>query len=97
MYAKGSILCRPQLARSETKVVLTSPPSSLPTKSQFFRPTLGDLHRVPVLCGARRGAENGERAKHRRRRPDRQRSSSIHGAPFVVAASALDGGRVTPR
>ena len=38
MYVKGSILCRPQLASSKTKVALTSPPSSLPTKSQFFRP-----------------------------------------------------------
>jgi hypothetical protein len=33
MYAKGSILWRLQLARSDTKTALTSPPSSLPTKA----------------------------------------------------------------
>ena len=39
MYAKGSSLCKLQLASNDTRVALTSPPSSLPTKSEFFRPT----------------------------------------------------------
>src|SRR4051794_24965591 len=41
-YVKGLILCRPQLARGDTKVALTSPPSWLPTKaSSSARPPPG--------------------------------------------------------
>lgn len=39
MYVQGSTLQSAQLASSDVKTALTSPPSSLPTKSQFFRPT----------------------------------------------------------
>ena len=37
-YAQGSMPWSWQLARRETKIVLTRAPSSLPRKSQFFRP-----------------------------------------------------------
>src|SRR5262245_32966636 len=39
MYDQGSTSQSRQLARREVKIALTSLPSSLPTKSQFFRPT----------------------------------------------------------
>ncbi len=41
-FHQGSTLCIAQLASKDVKAALTSPPSSLPTKSQFLR-----------LCGPR--------------------------------------------
>ena len=42
-YVHGSMRCIAQLASNETKTVLTRPPSSEPTNSQFLR-LCGGLH-----------------------------------------------------
>lgn len=92
-YVHGSTWCSPQLARSETKTVLTSAPSSEPTNSQLRRPRTGGGAAARSSCCASAAARR--RGSARRRSDAGWRSPAPW--PKALRPGPWAGGRGTSR